>query len=150
MSRGRSANPPSYSRPEKKRLSVRDGLQIIRFHVWQDLSASENEDVAPLHATVTVEMTNEWYLNLSKPGGVVRIDGLDGGGSIEAKLVIHQAHYGLGLGQPGSRQLQFVMSPTPMYVKLRSNELVRGIVRIKFHDRQVTMRLPETRVIFTR
>jgi hypothetical protein len=95
-------------------------------------------------------MTYGWYACLSNPGGVIKIEGLPGGGSIEAKLMINQAHYGLGLSQPGARQIQFVMSPTPMYVRLDAKEAVRGSVRMKFGDRQLNIKLPETKVIFTR
>jgi hypothetical protein len=132
------------------RRSSHSGIQVVRFHVWQDLTSGVGDGAAPLHATVTFDMTSEWYASLQNPCGTIKIEGLKGEGLIQAKLLINQAHYGLGLSQPGSRQLQFVMSPTPMYVKLDASETVRGTVRMKFGDRQLIIRLPETRVIFTR
>lgn len=126
------------------------GIQVVRFHVWQDLTAGTGDGVAPLHATVTFDMTPEWYEKLNNPCGTIKIEGLRGEGLVQAKLLINQAHYGLGLTQPGSRQIQFVMSPAPMYLRLDANQTVRGTVRVKFGDRQLILKLPETRVIFTR
>ena len=56
----------------------------------------------------------------------------------------------LGLTQPGSRQLQFVMSPTQKCPRQPDNQTVRGTVRMKFGRRSVRIHLPETKVIFTR
>jgi hypothetical protein len=134
---------------DHNRLSARSGLQVVRFHVWQDLTGVEG-DVAPLHATVTLEMTSEWYSKLSKPDGSIKIDGVNGMGIVQARLLMYQAHYGLGLLQPGTRQMQFVMSPTPMYIRLNSCQTVRGTARMKFGDEHVVITLPETKVIFTR
>jgi hypothetical protein len=127
-----------------------EGVQVIRFHVWQDLTAGMGEEAAPLYATVTFEMTSDWYQNMSNSCGTIRIEGVKSDAVIQARLVLNQAHYGLGLTQPGSRQLQFVMSPTPMHIKLGPNESMRGVVRMRFGDRQLVVRLPETKVIFTR
>ena len=63
---------------------------------------------------------------------------------------MYQAHYGLGLGQSGSKQLQFMMSPTPLCVRLSGSETVRGTAKMKFGERYVSIELPETKVIFTR
>ena len=126
------------------------GIQVVRFHVWQDLTAELDDGMAPLHATLTLEMTNEWYQSLSKPGGTIRIETLQDADVVEAKLLVYQAHYGLGLGQPGSKQMQFMMSPSPLCSRLGTNESVKGSAKIKFMDRQVTIPLPETPVIFTR
>jgi len=133
-----------------RRGSVQSGIQVVRFHVWQDLTAEIDDGLAPLHATVTLEMTNEWYANLSKPGGSIKIETARSAEIIEAKLLVYQAHYGLGLGQPGSKQLQFMMSPTPLCVRLSGSETVRGTAKMKFGERYVSIELPETKVIFTR
>jgi len=99
---------------------------------------------------VTFEMTNEWCEALSQPNGRIRIQGLRGNQTMQATLVVHQAHYGLGLIQPGSRQLQFVMSPTQKCPRQHDNQIVRGSVRLKFGKRNIRVDLPETKVIFTR
>jgi hypothetical protein len=126
------------------------GIRVVRFHVWQDLTVGAEKDAAPLHVTVTLEMTNEWYAALDQPNGYIKLQGLRDIETVQAMLVIHQAHYGLGLTQPGSRQLQFVMSPTQKCPRQRDNQTVRGTVRIKFGKRNVRIDLPETKVIFTR
>jgi hypothetical protein len=133
-----------------RRASTYSGLQVIRFHIWQDLTASSADGLAPLHATVTLEMTDDWYMSLSKPGGRIKINTLRERDTLEGNLLVYQAHYALGLGQPGSRQLQFMMAPTPLYPRLAPNEVVRGTARMKFEERQLTIHLPETKVIFTR
>jgi hypothetical protein len=124
-------------------------IQVVRFHVWQDLTTAFNGD-APLHATVTVEMPDAQYLNLNGPGGHIQIDGQNGETLVEAKLQVNQAHYGLGLSQPGTRQVQFAMSPVPMYSRLDQLEAVRGSARLRIGERTVTVTLPETKIIFTR
>jgi len=135
---------------EQIRVSPENGIQVIRFHVWQDLTACPGEGSAPLYTTLTFEMTSEWYLNLNTSCGTIRMEGVQSEALVQAKLVLNRAHHGLGLIQPGSRQLQFVMSPTPMHMRLDANEIVRGIARVRFGDRQVVAKLPETKVIFTR
>jgi hypothetical protein len=145
-----SAGDASDKSTESGRRIIQSGIQVVRFHVWQDLTSGVEDGVAPLHATVTFDMTYEWYACLSNPCGTIKIEGLHSEGFIQAKLMINQAHYGLGLSQPGSRQIQFVMSPTPMYVRLDASEVVHGSVRMKFGDRQLNIKLPATKVIFTR
>ena len=100
-------------------------IHVIRFHVWQDLTGTFNGD-APLHATVTVELPDSHYLNLNGPGGHIQIETPSGEKLVEAKLLVNQAHYGLGLSQPGTRQVQFAMSPVPMYGRLDQLESVHG------------------------
>jgi hypothetical protein len=141
---GRGPNYPG------KDLRAPKGIQVVRFHVWQDLTVGAEKDSAPLHVTVTFEMANEWYAALSQPDGRIRIQGLRGNETIQANLVVHQAHYGLGLTQPGSRQLQFVMSPTQRCPRQHDNQMVRGSVRMKFGRRSVRIDLPATKLIFTR
>lgn len=133
-----------------RRESAHSSIQVVRFHVWQDLTAQVDDGLAPLHATVTVEMANELYASLSKPGGSIKIETLRTREVLEARLLVYQAHYGLGLGKPGSKQLQFMMSPTPLYARLSAGESVRGTAKMKFGDRYASIVLPETKVIFTR
>ncbi|MFL5733526.1 MAG: hypothetical protein ACJ78Q_10025 [Chloroflexia bacterium] len=109
-----------------------------------------DRDSVPLHVTVTFEMTEEWHTRLSQPEGYVRLHGIRTGEPLHATLMLHQAHYGLGLIQPGSRQLQFVMTPTVRCPRLRDGQMVWGIVRMKFDKQNVRIGLPETKVIFTR
>src|SRR5207237_6505076 len=126
---------------DPRRVEPYQGLRVVRFHIWQDLTHELSDGVAPLHATLTLEMAGEWYTNLSKPGAI-RIEGLRDTPVVEGALLVHQAHYGLGLTQPGSRQMQFVMSPTPLCPRLDPNGTVRGIARMRFGDRHVTIQLP--------
>lgn len=149
-----------YLRAQKKHFTVALGtlsegivpkknIQVIRFHVWQDLTTAFNGD-APLHATVTVEMSDTHYLNLSGPGGHIQIEDQDGETLVEAKLQVNQAHYGLGLSQPGTRQVQFAMAPVPMYGRLDRLDAVSGSARLRIGERLITVNLPETRIIYTR
>jgi hypothetical protein len=135
---------------KRSRLRAPKGIQVVRFHVWQDLTVGAERDAVPLHVTVTFEMTNEWSAALSQPNGIIRLHGVRANEVTQATLLLHQAHYGLGLTQPGSRQLQFVMSPTQRCPRLRDNQTVWGTVRMKFGKRNVNIDLPETKVIFTR
>jgi hypothetical protein len=139
---------PATARPA--RLRAPKGIQVVRFHVWQDLTVGSEKDAVPLHVTITFEMTNEWYEALSQPNGTIRLQGVKPNETMQGTLLLHQAHYGLGLIQPGSRQLQFVMSPTQRCPRLSDHQMVRGTVRIKFGKRNVRIDLPETKVIFTR
>jgi hypothetical protein len=95
-------------------------------------------------------MTEEWYSSLSQPNGYIRLHGVRSNEAIQGTLLLHQAHYGLGLTQPGSRQLQFVMSPTQRCPRLSDNQTVWGTIRMKFGKRNARIDLPETKVIFTR
>src|SRR4051812_29142740 len=101
---------------DRRRIPAHSGIEVTRFHVWQDLAAGVDRDLAPLHATITFELSNEWYSSLSKPNGVIRIENMKDEDVIEAGLMIHQANFGLESSQLVlERQLQFVMSPTPLY-----------------------------------
>lgn len=130
-------------------IQASKAIQVIRFHVWQDLTPSDNGE-APLYATLTIEIPEASYLNLDKPNGMIKIEALDGERLAEARLLINQAHYGLGFSRRGVRQVQFAISPTPMYSRLNNVETVRGTARMRIGERLVTIQLPETKVIFTR
>jgi hypothetical protein len=96
-------------------------------------------------------MSNEWYSSLTTPDGIIRIEIADSHEVIEGKLVLHHAHYDLDPAQLGSkRKLQFVLSPTPSHIALNGNETVRGIAKMKFWNRKVTLKLPETQMLFSR
>jgi hypothetical protein len=135
----------------RERIRPGNGIQVIRFQVWQDLSGPCKGNVAPLHATVTFEMSNEWYSSLTTPDGIIRIELAEGNEVIEARLVLHQAHHDLDPAQlKSNRRLQFVVSPTPLHSELDAERSVRGVAKMKFWNRKVTIRLPETRLAFVR
>ena len=146
----RNASPVGWF-SDRRRIPAHSGIQVARFQVWQDLSSSAEGVVAPLHAAITLELSNEWYLGLSRPNGVIRIENVRRGEIIEAGLTIHQANYSLESAQSAhKRQLQFVMSPTPPYTKLNAGETMRGVAQMKFWNRKVTILLPETSILLIR
>jgi hypothetical protein len=136
---------------DRKRIRSGTGIRVARFHVWQDLSGSGDGNLAPIHATVALEVSNEWYSSLTTPGGTIRLEITGGQEVLDARLVLHHAHYDLEPAQFGShRRLQFVVSPTPIHSRLHAGETVRGVAKMKFWNRKVTLKLPETQVQFTR
>src|SRR5262249_11316852 len=95
---------------DRTRILPGTGIEVKRFQVWQDLSGPGYDDVAPLHATVTLEMSNEWYSSLTTSDGTIRIDLVGCNEVVEAKLVLHNAHHDLDPSQLGSKRiLQFVV-----------------------------------------
>lgn len=136
---------------DRKRIAAHSGIRVARFHVWQDLTALVDGNLAPLHATIRLELSNEWYTSLSRLNGIVRIMSAASEDVIEAGLIVHEANFGLASSQPTlERQLQFVMSPTPPHRKFSKNETVYGIAHMKFWKRKVKIILPETEVQFRR
>jgi hypothetical protein len=153
--KGKAAKVHSSAAPvgwfsNRRRIPAHGGLRVARFHVWQDLPASVENDVALLHAAITFELSNEWYSGLSRPNGVIKIENMRTGAIIEARLMIHQASYGIESARSVlKRQLQFVMLPTSVY-KFNRNEPVRGFAQMKFWNRKATIVLPETSVLLIR
>lgn len=136
---------------DRKRIPAHSGIRVARFQVWQELLAGVECDLAPLHATVTLELSNEWCSGLSRPNGVISIENSRSEDMLEAGLMLHHASYGLESAHPAiTRQLQFVMSPTLVHAKLDANEIVRGLAQMKFWNRKVTIVLPETSIVLIR
>ncbi len=135
-----------------KRIPARahNGVKVERFQVWQDVSSQPAGDTAPLNATITFEMNNEWYASLTRPDGTIRIGRKASGEVAEGNLILHEVHSSLEHTQPGHKRLQFIVSPPILFDRLEVDETVFGIVRLKFWNRRVTINLPETAIMVKR
>src|SRR5205085_9523935 len=83
---------------DRKRIPPHSGIRVARFQVWQELSAGPEGDVAPLaplHATIMFELSNEWFAGLSRPNGAIRLQNPKCAEIIEAGLMLHHASYDL-------------------------------------------------------
>ena len=135
-----------------KRIPARahNGVRVERFQVWQDVSSHSAGDTAQLNATITFEMSNEWYASLTRPDGTIRIERKTNGEVAEGNLILHEVHSGLEHTRPGHKRLQFIVSPPITFSRLEADEPVCGIVRMKFWNRRVTIKLPDTAVTVKR
>lgn len=122
-------------------------VQVVRFHVWQDLTPTSTES-APVHATVTIEISEDYSVSAEHQDGAIRLETPGGKSFVEGRLVVNRVQYGLGLAEPGKKQVQLTMLPVPAHRRLDNVDKVKGTVYIRISERIVSVRLPETKIIF--
>jgi hypothetical protein len=122
---------------------------VVDFKVYQDFMPMVPASGAPLHAFVTLEITGKSAPGDIVSGGQITITRPSGEVITTAGLVTDRQPDDRTLAQPGTRQVVLTMERTSISTKLTDGETLQGTATVTVGGRSYTLKLPQTKVVFT-
>jgi hypothetical protein len=122
---------------------------VTDFQVWQDFMPVVPPGGPPLHATLTVVVSDSTRYTPDNASGTIIISRPDGEVIARAGLMLNRQVDDLGMAQPGPQNLVLNMEAAPVSAKLTEHETLTGQVELTLSQHKVNLTLPETQLMFT-